>query len=66
MSNRRRNPVSKSPDQENWAITPLQAILGRRVRFHWLRWAFGIGFMGAIGVGLGVKIGRGFGQPRRA
>lgn len=51
----------KSREHLNWAVTPLQGILGRRmgIRYHWFYWAAGLGFSGVIGVALGIKIGRG-------
>ena len=46
--------------KDHWTVTPVQAVLGRRVGFrnHWLHWACGLSLMFVVGLAQGIKIGR--------
>lgn len=59
--------------RNEWTMTPVQALLGRRVGFksHWKYWATGLTCAFAAGTASGVKImrqvrdrGRGGGEPQ--
>jgi hypothetical protein len=53
------NPKQARP-RDQWTVTPVQAVLGRRVGFrnHWLYWAVGLSLMFVVGLAQGIKIGR--------
>lgn len=46
--------------QDHWTMTPVQAVLGRRVGFrsHWLYWVIGLSLTFVVGLVQGIKIGR--------
>lgn len=52
--------MSKPRARNSWVVTPVQAIIGRRVGFrnHLPHWAGGLAFMYVAGVVTGRKIGR--------
>jgi hypothetical protein len=63
-SDRRERPeevlVSRRRLRHGWTITPVQAVIGRRVgfRYHWAHWIIGLALMYVIGVAKGFKLGR--------
>jgi hypothetical protein len=53
-------PVSKRRLRSGWTITPVQAVIGRRMglRYHWVQWVVGLVLVYVIGIAKGFKLGR--------